>query len=108
MSQLFHKISPLVGKFVKIGVCANPNYVVVSRLRLIEASDCIPHPYRRYIQCFVILICCEWTYGCTPYTVIPVQVGAKLMKIGVCASPNEVGVSWMRLQEASDCIPHPC
>jgi hypothetical protein len=42
-----------------------------------------------------------------PYTAIPVEVGAKFGKIGVWANPNDVGVSWLRLQEASDCIPHP-
>ena len=93
MSQLFRQISPPVGKFVKIGVCTSPNYVVVSWLRLIEASDCIPHPYRRYIKCFVILIWCEWTYGCTPYTVIPVQVGVKLLKNwSMCKPQWEWGV----------------
>ncbi len=32
-----------------------------------------------------------------PYTVIPVQVGVKLLKIGVRQSPNDVVVSWFRL-----------
>jgi hypothetical protein len=32
-----------------------------------------------------------------PYTVIHVQVGAKLWKIGVRWSPNDVVVSWLRL-----------
>ena len=42
-----------------------------------------------------------------PYTAIPVELGAKFWKIGVWANLNDVGVSWLRLQEASDCIPHP-
>jgi hypothetical protein len=42
-----------------------------------------------------------------PYTAIPVEVGAKFLKIGVWVNPNDVGVSWLRLQEASDSIPHP-
>ncbi len=32
-----------------------------------------------------------------PYTVIPVQVGAKFLEIGVRWSPNDVVVSWLRL-----------
>jgi hypothetical protein len=32
-----------------------------------------------------------------PYTVIPVQVGAKFWKIGVRQSPNDNLVSWLRL-----------
>jgi hypothetical protein len=42
-----------------------------------------------------------------PYTVIPVQVGAKLWKIGVRWGPNDVAASWLRLQTTTDCIPHP-
>ncbi len=43
-----------------------------------------------------------------PYTVIPVQgVGAKFWKIGVRRSPNDVVMSWLRLQTTTDCIPHP-
>jgi hypothetical protein len=32
-----------------------------------------------------------------PYTVIPVQVGAKFGKIGVRWRPNDIVVSWLRL-----------
>ncbi len=38
---------------------------------------------------------------------IHVEVGAKFWKIGVWANPNDAGVSWLRLQKASDCIPYP-
>ncbi len=42
-----------------------------------------------------------------PYTVIPVQVGVNFWKVGVWVRAKEVVVSWLRLQTASDCIPHP-
>jgi hypothetical protein len=42
-----------------------------------------------------------------PYTVIPAQVGAKVWKHLVRPSPNDVMVSWLRLQTTADCIPHP-
>ena len=32
-----------------------------------------------------------------PYTVIPVQVGAKLWKSRVRRGPNDIVVSWLRL-----------
>ncbi len=32
-----------------------------------------------------------------PYTIIPVEVGAKFGTIGVRRSPNDVVVSWLRL-----------
>jgi hypothetical protein len=37
-----------------------------------------------------------------PYTVISVQVGAKYWKIGVRQSPNDIVVSWLRLQTTTD------
>ncbi len=46
-----------------------------------------------------------WLHG---YTVIPVQMGgSNLEKIWVWANQNDVAMSWLRLQEASACIPHP-
>jgi hypothetical protein len=42
-----------------------------------------------------------------PYTVILVLVGVNCWKIGVWVRANGLVVSWLRLQTASDCIPHP-
>jgi hypothetical protein len=42
-----------------------------------------------------------------PYTVIPMQVGLNVWKVGVWVRPNAVVVSWLRLQTASEGIPHP-
>ena len=39
--------------------------VVMSLLRLQQASDWIPHPYWMYTKCFGTLICCVWAYGAT-------------------------------------------
>ncbi len=89
------------------GLWPNLNDFVASWLRLQEASDCVPNPYWMYTKCFSTLICCEWAYGCYPYTVIPVELGAKFGKIGVWANLNDVVVSWLRLQVPSDYVPHP-
>ncbi len=42
-----------------------------------------------------------------PYTVIMMQVGVIFQKIGVWVRENGVVVSWLRLQTASEGIPHP-
>jgi len=42
-----------------------------------------------------------------PYTVTPVWVGVDFRKIGARLSPNDVVVSWLRLQTPKDCIPQP-
>ncbi len=42
-----------------------------------------------------------------PYTVMPLQVGVNVTKIGVGLSPSDVVMSWLRLQTPVDCIPHP-
>ncbi len=45
-----------------------------------------------------------WVY---PYTVILLQVGVNFWKVGVWVRANGLVMSWLRLQTASDCIPHP-
>ena len=46
-----------------------------------------------YTVFYNLSICCEWTYGCTPYTVIPVQVGANFLKNwGMCKPKRRWGV----------------
>ncbi len=67
----------------------------------------VSHAYWMYTKCFNTLICCKWAYGCYPYTVIPVELGAKFWKIGVWGNLNDIVVSWLRLQEPSDYVPHP-
>ena len=42
-----------------------------------------------------------------PYTVIPVQVGVNIWKVGVWGRPNGIVVTWLRLQTALEGIPHP-
>ncbi len=46
-----------------------------------------------------------WDY---PYTVIIVQVGVNVLKVGVWVRLNGIVVSWLRLQTAWEGIPHPC
>ncbi len=43
----------------------SPSDVVMSWLRLQQASDCITHLYWMYTKCFVALIWCVWAYGST-------------------------------------------
>ena len=65
-----------------LGVDLSPSDVVMSWLRLQQASDCIPHPYWMYAKCFGTLIWCEWSYGSTIYTVRHVQVGSCFFFLG--------------------------
>ena len=44
-----------------------------------------------------------WVY---PYTLTSVQVGVYFWKTGVSLSPSDIAMWLLRLQEASDCIPH--
>jgi hypothetical protein len=61
-----------------------------------------------YLMYSSTLIFCGWAHGCNPYTVTPMQVGAKeCWKMGVWVNPKYIVVSWLRLQDASDCITHP-
>jgi hypothetical protein len=43
-----------------------------------------------------------WMVMLHPCTVITVQVGAKCWKIGVRQRPNDIAVSWLRLQTTTD------
>ncbi len=47
------------------GVDLSPCNVVMSWMRLQQASDWIPHPYWMYTKCFGTLICWVWAYGAT-------------------------------------------
>jgi hypothetical protein len=54
------------GRFwVAVGVLLSLRDVVIvmSWVRLQQASDWIPHPYWMYAKCFGTLIWCEWSYG---------------------------------------------
>ena len=99
------------GRFwVAVGVLLSLRDVVIvmSWVRLQQASDWIPHPYWMYAKCFGTLIWCEWSYGSTIYTGRHVQVGAYFFFLGgVDLSQSDVVISRLRLvQQASDCIPH--
>jgi hypothetical protein len=76
-------------------------------LRLQTASDCIPHPYYICTKCFSTLICCGWTYGCTLTLLYLCRWGLIFSKVGVWVRANGIVVSWLRLQTASEGIPHP-
>ena len=81
--------------------------VVMSWLRLHQASDWIPHPYWMYTKCFRSLRWCEWPYEFTLTLIGLCRWGADFGFLGVDLSPSDVVMSWLRLQEASDCIRHP-
>ena len=81
--------------------------VVMSWLRLQQASDWIPHPYWMYTKCFRSLRWCEWPYEFTLTLIGLCRWGADFGFLGVDLSPSDVVMSWLRLQEASDCIRHP-
>ncbi len=85
----------------------SPSDVVMSWLRLQQASDWTPHPYWMYTKCFRSLRWCEWPYEFTLTLIGLCRWGADFGFLGVDLSPSDVVMSWLRLQEASDCIRHP-
>jgi len=72
-----------------------PKCAVVSWLRLLATTDCLPHPFWKYTKCLSTFKCCGWAYGCT-ITLLSVQVWAKFWEIKVRQGPNDV-VVWLRL-----------
>ena len=95
------------GGFWGLGVDLSLSDVVMSWLRLQQASDWTPYPYWMYTMCFGTLIRCEWAYGSTLTLLGQCRGGVDLGVWGVDLSLSDVVMSWLRLQEASDCIPHP-
>jgi hypothetical protein len=81
--------------------------LVMSWLRLQHASDWISHPYWVYTKCFGTLIWCEWTYGSTLTLLGLCRWGVGFGVLGADLSPSDVVMSLLRLQHASDWIPHP-
>jgi len=91
------------------GVDLSLSDVVMSWLRLQQASDCIPHPYWMYTQCFGSLRWCEWAYESSLTLLGLCRWGAYFGFLVVHLSLRDVVVvmSWLRLQQASYWIPHP-
>jgi hypothetical protein len=86
-----------------------PVIVKMSLLRLQQVSDCIPHPYWMYTKCFGTLICCccVWAYGSILTLLRLCRSGVDFGFLGVDLSPSDVVMSWLRLEQVSDWIPHP-
>ncbi len=84
--------------------------VMMSKLRLQQSLDWIPHPYWMYTKCFSTLICCLCIWG-HPCSDTPLQVGGGFWNfVGVDSRPVsrcDVIMSKLRLQQSSDWIPHP-
>ncbi len=68
--------------FGDFGVYLSLSDVVMSLLRLTEASDWVPHPYWMYTKCFSTLICYELTYGST------------LTPLHLCRLGGDLGILW--------------
>jgi hypothetical protein len=84
----------------------SPNDILVSRSRLqlppLTASNI---HIVIYIKCLSTIICCGWAYGCTLTLLYLWRWGPNIVKLGY-REPNEVVVSWLRLQTPTDCILH--
>ena len=78
------------GDYGVLGVDLSPCDVVMSLLRLHQASDWIPHPYWMYTKCCGTLICCVWAYGATLTVIRLWQVGDGFWVLGVDLSPCNV------------------
>ncbi len=90
-----------------MGVDLSPCDIVMSWLRLQQASDWIPHPYWMYTKCFRTLICCGWAYGSTLTVLCLCRSGVEFGKIELSPSPSDIVMSWLRLQTHLVSIPHP-
>ncbi len=75
--------------FVFLGVDLSLSDVVMSWLRLQQASDCIPHPIWMYTKCFGALIWCEWSCGSNLTLLGLCRWGAYFGFLGVDLSMNE-------------------
>ncbi len=84
----------------RLGLCDD----VMKWLGLQPFFECIPHPYWMYTKWCSTLMCCGWTlYGFTYCDTLLQVLGGG----GVDLSPCDIVMSLLRLQQASDCIPHP-
>ena len=81
--------------------------VVMSWLRGYSRHQWTPHPYWMYAKCFRSLRWCEWPYEFTLTLIGLCRWGADFGLLGVDLYPSDVVMSWLRLQEDSDWIPHP-
>jgi hypothetical protein len=88
--------------FGVLGVDLSPNDVLMSWLRLQQASDWIPHLYWMYIKCFGTFICCVWAYGITITVICLCRSEMDFGVLGVDLSPNNVVMSLLRPQQDSD------
>jgi hypothetical protein len=69
--------------FGVLGVDLSKCDVIMSLLRLQQASDWIPYPYWMYTKCFDILICCVWAYGSTLTVIRLCRLGVDFGVLGV-------------------------
>ncbi len=89
------------------GVHLSPSDVCMAWLMLQTPVDCIPHLYWMYTKCFRTLTCCGWAYWYTFTLLCLWRSGMDFWKTGVGLRPSDIALWMLRLQEASDCIPHP-
>jgi hypothetical protein len=91
--------------FGVLGVDLSRYDVVMSLLRLQQASKWTPHPYWMYTKPFGTLICCVWACGATLAFIHLCRAGVDFEVLGVDLSPYDVVMSLLRLQQASDWDP---
>ena len=102
----FSPFSPYGGEIFRyFGVYLSLSDVVMSLLRLTEASDCIQHPHWMYRKCFSILICYEQAYVSTLTLVCLCRLGEDFWEVDL--SPCDVVMSWLRLKPPMEYILHP-
>ena len=93
--------------FRKNGVWLSPSDVVRSWLRLKTTVDCIPFPDHMYIQSYITLLCCGWSYRFTLTLLCLCRWGWISRKIRVWLSLSDVVRSCLRLQTHLECITYP-
>ena len=86
--------------FGVLGVDLSWYDVVMSLLRLLQASDWIPHPYWMYTKHFGTLICCVWAYGTTLTVICLCRLGVDFWGLGVDLKGCDVVMSKVRPQQS--------
>jgi hypothetical protein len=66
----------------------------MGKFNVLRIEKCAPPKLCKVFEHLHVLWMGLWVH---PYSVIPVQVGAKFWKIGVKWSSNDLMVSWLRL-----------
>ena len=93
--------------FRNLEVGTNLSDVATSEMSLKPHLECFTNPCYIYIQCFCILINCEWVYGTTLSLIPPLSLGSIFRNLGVRTYLSDVVTSEMSLKPHLECFTNP-